>query len=178
MSAVSISYSHVSWANYRNHLLGLCSQVNRYRSECRSLSLRVDRGELALAHNWSGSAGINFHPHWDLIDCYINYNWSVGALCSNKENFKKFLTWLSAAGCAMWPIVRCIRVNPNVISRRQVLRLGSRTTTLQGGEWDCDHTLCRALVLPKQSPWLLGTILGGSHDSLNHAPVHPCMHAS
>ena len=25
-----------------------------------------------------------------------------------------------------------------------------------------DHTLCRALVLPKQSPWLLGTILDGS----------------
>ena len=25
-----------------------------------------------------------------------------------------------------------------------------------------DHTLCRALVLPKQSPWLFGTILDGS----------------
>ena len=25
-----------------------------------------------------------------------------------------------------------------------------------------DHTLCRALVLPQQSPWLLGTILDGS----------------
>ena len=25
-----------------------------------------------------------------------------------------------------------------------------------------DHTLCRASVLPKQSPWLLGTILDGS----------------
>ena len=25
-----------------------------------------------------------------------------------------------------------------------------------------DHTLCRALVLPKQSPWLLGTILDRS----------------
>ena len=26
-------------------------------------------------------------------------------------------------------------------------------------QWD--HTLCRALLLPKQSPWLLGTILDG-----------------
>ena len=25
-----------------------------------------------------------------------------------------------------------------------------------------DHTLCRVLVLPKQFPWLLGTILDGS----------------
>ena len=29
-----------------------------------------------------------------------------------------------------------------------------------GGDWD--HTLCRVLVLLKQSPWLLGTILDGS----------------
>ena len=28
------------------------------------------------------------------------------------------------------------------------------------GDWD--NTLCRALVLLKQSPWLLGTILDGS----------------
>ena len=33
-----------------------------------------------------------------------------------------------------------------------------------------DHTLCKALVLPKQSPWLLGTILDGS--PLRHRAVH------
>ena len=131
MSAVSISYSHVRWANYRNHLLGVGSQVSRCGPECRSLFRRLDGGELSFAQNWSGSAGINFHPHRDLIDCYINYKWSIRALCSNRENATKFLTWLSAAACALRPIIRCIRVHPNVISRRQVLWLGLRTTTLQ-----------------------------------------------
>ena len=35
-----------------------------------------------------------------------------------------------------------------------------RCTGKRGGDWD--YTLCRALVMLKQSPWLLGTILDGS----------------
>ena len=41
------------------------------------------------------------------------------------------------------------------------------------GHWD--HTLCRALVLLKQSPWLLGTILDGSplqHGIYQQAGTH------
>jgi len=40
------------------------------------------------------------------------------------------------------------------------------------GDWD--HTLCRALVLLKQSPWLLGTILDGS--PLQHS-IPACWHS-
>ena len=41
-----------------------------------------------------------------------------------------------------------------------------------GGDWD--HTLYRVLVLPKQSPWLLGTILDGS--PLRHR-IPACWHS-
>ena len=37
---------------------------------------------------------------------------------------------------------------------------------------DWDHTLCRALALVKQSPWLLGTILDGS--PLRHSIPASC----
>ena len=40
--------------------------------------------------------------------------------------------------------------------------LGSPCIFGGGGGGDWDHTLCIALVLPNQSPWLLGTILDGS----------------
>ena len=52
---------------------------------------------------------------------------------------------------------------PNEDSYNQdtpIQNLPPRDTRREGGDWD--HTLCRALVLLKQSPWLLGTILDGS----------------
>ena len=45
---------------------------------------------------------------------------------------------------------------------------------VRGGEGGWDHTLCRVLVLLKQSPWLLGTILDGS--PLQHS-ITACWHS-